>query len=115
MGELLGRLLVGAMWGAGAGAALIFGREGAPGLRTAAKSAMRGYVIVARKAAEGRDTLDDLYAEAKDGGSSVPPIRHQRVPVARDEAEEPVKTRRSPRTVRIDEPTKAPRARSHGK
>lgn len=115
MGALLGPLLMGAMWGAGAGAVLIFAREGAPGLRTAAKSAIRAYVVVAKKAAEGRDTLDDLYAEAKNGGSPAPLVKHQRVPIARDEAEEPAPTRRSPRTVRVDEPTKAPRARSHGK
>lgn len=112
MGGLLGRLVTGALWGAGAGAALIFGREGAAGLRTAAKTLMKGYAIVAAKAAEGRETLDDLYAEAKGGASSAQPAKHQRVPVARDEAEEPAVKRRSPRTAAADGSTKPTRARS---
>ncbi len=111
MGELLGRLVTGALWGAGAGVALVFGREGAPGLRTAAKAVMKAYVIVAGKAADGRETLDDLYAEAKGGASSAPPAKRQRVPVARDEAEEPAPKRTSARTARAGG-TKPTRARS---
>jgi hypothetical protein len=96
MGELLGRLMTGAIWGAGAGAVMVFGRQGVPGLRTAAKTVMTGYVVVSEKLGEARDTLDDLYTEARGEAPAAAPARGQRVPVERespDGASEPPRAR----------------------
>lgn len=83
MGELFGRLVTGAIWGAAAGAALVFGKEGGPGLRTAAKRVMKGYVAAEEKVSEVRDSLDDLYAEARGGSSTTnrPTSTSKRVPI----------------------------------
>jgi hypothetical protein len=92
MEGILGRLAGGAFWGLGAGIVLsvLNGRWGggegkarrsAPGrlgLRRGAKSAMRAYLAVSDRlretAAEARESLDDLYAEARaERGGAAPP------------------------------------------
>lgn len=64
-----GRLLSGALWGVGAGVAMVVLRSGEPGLRPLAKSAVRAYVAVSERVeeltAEARESVEDLYAEAK--------------------------------------------------
>ena len=67
---LLGRLVGGALWGIGAGVALNLARGGGPaGIRPAAKTLMNAYVAISERvqetAAEARETLEDLYAEAR--------------------------------------------------
>src|SRR5919108_4271512 len=80
MGEMFGRLITGAIWGAAAGAALIFGKEGGAGLRTAAKTMMKGFVAAEEKIGEMRDTLDDLYAETKGPTTAARPTS-KRIPI----------------------------------
>jgi hypothetical protein len=64
-----GRFVSGALWGVGAGLVLaVLGSRG-EGLRPLTKSAVRAYLDVSERVseltAEARESLEDLYAEAK--------------------------------------------------
>jgi hypothetical protein len=65
---MLGRLVNGALWGVGAGVAMSLVRGG-PGMRPVAKALIKAYVAatdrVQEMTAEARESLDDLYAEAR--------------------------------------------------
>src|SRR4051794_36094172 len=66
--DLLGRLVSGAIWGAGAG--LVTGTlRGGTGMRPVARAFMRAYVMASDKVqevtAEARESVEDIYAEAK--------------------------------------------------
>jgi hypothetical protein len=67
--DAIGRLVSGALWGAGAAAAMSLARKQGDGLRPVAKTVMKGYLDVADRlaevTAEARETLSDLYAEAR--------------------------------------------------
>jgi hypothetical protein len=69
--DAIGRLISGALWGAGATAILSLtgARRKGEGLRPLAKSLMKGYLAVADRvveaSAEARESLNDLYAEAR--------------------------------------------------
>jgi hypothetical protein len=74
--SVLGRLAGGALWGLGAVVALSMwqgagggGGRATAGLRSVAKSAVKAYLTVTERlretAAEAREGLDDLYAEAQ--------------------------------------------------
>jgi hypothetical protein len=75
----LGRLLSGALWGVGAGLVLTVVQNREVGLKPIAKEAMKVYLAASDKVqeltAEARDSLEDLYAEAKaeqaEGGSET--------------------------------------------
>jgi Protein of unknown function (DUF5132) len=66
---ILGPLAGGALWGLGAGVVLGAWRGTGTGLRPVAKSAIKAYLAAAERvretAAEAREGLDDLYAEAR--------------------------------------------------
>ncbi len=69
--ELAGRVVSGAVWGVGAAVALqLTGKkDGAKSLRPIAKSLVRAGIVVSEKAryfaAEARESIEDLYAEAQ--------------------------------------------------
>lgn len=69
MGELLGTVTGGAIWGigfaVGLGAMRAAGDGLRPVIRTALKSALAATAFVEQAAAEGRETVRDLYHEAK--------------------------------------------------
>lgn len=82
---MLGRLVGGALWGLGAGVALNLMRGGgAPGIRPAAKSLMGAYVAISERlqeaTAEARETLDDLYAEARAERDAARASEHDAAP-----------------------------------
>lgn len=92
---MLGRLVNGALWGLGAGLALSVTRsEG--GLRPVTKALLKAYIVAADRiqevVAEARESLDDLYAEARaeqEAARRRPSgngVRH--IPVTRSEAGE---------------------------
>jgi len=79
MEELVDAVTGGAVWGLGFGVAALLVRGVGAGLRPVAKSAVKGAITVgdwARGATEEtRETLQDLYAEAKaehHGGNGQP-------------------------------------------
>ncbi len=70
--DVAGRLISGALWGLGAGIVLKVMQRGErrqPGLRPVAKTLVKGYVVASDRvrglAAEAREGLGDLYAEAQ--------------------------------------------------
>ena len=67
--DAMGRLISGALWGLGAGLVLTVTRGGGEGLRSVAKGTVRGALGVGdwlrNVTAEGRETLQDVYAEAR--------------------------------------------------
>ena len=67
--EIVGRLVSGALWGAGATAIFSLTRRGGENLRPVAKTLMKGYLVAADRlgemTAEARESLNDLYAEAQ--------------------------------------------------
>lgn len=67
--EMIGRLVSGALWGAGASVVLSATRQGGDGLRPLARTLMKGYVAAADRVgeavAEARESLNDLYEEAR--------------------------------------------------
>lgn len=67
--QALGRLLGGALWGVGAGLVLTVVRNRDVGLKPMAKEAMKVYLAASDKVqeltAEARESLEDLYAEAR--------------------------------------------------
>ncbi|GAC1323050.1 MAG: hypothetical protein NVSMB2_20590 [Chloroflexota bacterium] len=78
--NIVGRLISGALWGLGAGVVITLTREGAPGLRTATRGVIKGYLSVADRmqeaTAEAREGLEDLTAEVraeKTGGTPATP------------------------------------------
>lgn len=78
---LIGRLVSGAVWGAGAGLVLSVARGGT-GLRPVTRALMQAYVVTSEKVreatAEARESLEDIYHEAQTerrnghAGMSVP-------------------------------------------
>jgi hypothetical protein len=84
MGELFGRLIAGTLWGVGAGLVMTFGKEGAPGLRAAAKTAMRGFIAASERVGEARESFDDLVAESKTESRSPSRATPRSIPVERD-------------------------------
>jgi hypothetical protein len=69
LGRMIGRVISGALWGAGASAVLSATRSEGHGLRPLAKTLMKGYVAAAERVgeavAEARESLGDLYEEAR--------------------------------------------------
>jgi hypothetical protein len=67
--DTIGRVVSGALWGAGAAAAMSLVRRRGDGLRPVAKTVVKGYLDVADRlseiTAEARETLGDIYAEAR--------------------------------------------------
>lgn len=67
--DAFGRLVSGALWGLGAGVVVAVTRGGGEGLRTVAKSAVKGYIAAADRvqeaAAEARENVEDLAAEVR--------------------------------------------------
>jgi hypothetical protein len=65
----IGRLVSGALWGLGAGLVLTLTRGNDEGLRPLAKSAVKAYLVASDRlremSGEARETLEDLYAEAR--------------------------------------------------
>jgi hypothetical protein len=86
VGELVGRLITGTLWGLGAGLAMTFGKEGGTGIRTAAKAAMKGYIAAAAKVGEARESMDDLIAESRSSERAPTETRAapRSIPVERD-------------------------------
>lgn len=79
--NFLGRLIGGAIWGIGAGLVLTVVRGGEPGLRPVVKSAMKAYLDASDRVheltAEARESLEDLYVEAKSerqNGTAAEPV-----------------------------------------
>ena len=71
-----GRFVSGALWGVGAGIVLAVLGNGGEGLRPITKSAVKAYLDVADRVnemtAEARESIEDLYAEARaEQGSDV--------------------------------------------
>lgn len=66
---MIGRLISGALWGAGASAVLTVTKRNGNGVRPLARTLMKGYVAAADRVgeavAEARESLNDLYAEAR--------------------------------------------------
>ena len=66
--DLLGRLVSGALWGAGAGV-VMSAMRGGTGLRPVTRAFMQAYVVASDKVrevtSEARESVEDLYAEAK--------------------------------------------------
>jgi hypothetical protein len=66
---MIGRLISGALWGAGASAVLSVTKRDGNGLRPLARTLMKGYVVAADRVgevvAEARESLNDLYEEAR--------------------------------------------------
>jgi hypothetical protein len=69
LGRMIGRVISGALWGAGASAVLSATRREGNGLRPLARTLMKGYVAAADRVgevvAEARESLSDLYEEAR--------------------------------------------------
>jgi len=69
MEEFVDALTGGAIWGIGFGVALGLARTAGGGLRPMVKEAMKGAIAVGDwvggTVAEGRETVEDLYHEAK--------------------------------------------------
>jgi hypothetical protein len=69
MEEFVDALTGGAIWGIGFGVALGLARTAGGGLRPMVKEAMKGAIAVgdwvSGTVAEGRETVEDLYHEAK--------------------------------------------------
>jgi hypothetical protein len=69
LGRMIGRLIAGALWGAGASAVLSATRRDGDGLRPLARTLVKGYVVAADRVgevvAEARESLTDLYEEAR--------------------------------------------------
>jgi glycine cleavage system pyridoxal-binding protein P len=67
--DAFGRLVAGALWGAGATVVLSLSRGGNDGLRPIAKTIVKGAMVAADRlgemTAEARESLNDLYAEAR--------------------------------------------------
>jgi DNA replicative helicase MCM subunit Mcm2 (Cdc46/Mcm family) len=87
--NVFGRLINGAIWGAGAGLALSIIQAGGTGLRPVAKNLVKAYVStsdrVQEMTAEARETLEDLYAEVQSEREqeSAPPRKPRPIPVRR--------------------------------
>ncbi|HYZ15613.1 MAG TPA: hypothetical protein VE591_04395 [Candidatus Acidoferrum sp.] len=66
---MIGRLITGALWGAGASAVLAVTKRERNGSRPLVRTLMKGYVAaadrVAEVVAEARESLGDLYEEAR--------------------------------------------------
>lgn len=75
--DAFGRLVSGALWGLGAGVVVTLTRDGAPGLRSATRGLIKGYLAVSDRVqtatAEVRESFDDLAAEARSERQSTPP------------------------------------------
>ncbi len=67
--DAFGRLVAGALWGAGATVVLSLTRGRNDGVRPFAKTIMKGCLVAADRisemTAEARESLNDLYAEAQ--------------------------------------------------
>ena len=67
--QVFGRLVSGALWGVGAGVVLTLLNGRAEGIRPVAKSAVKAYLTVSERVqeltAEARESLEDMYAEAR--------------------------------------------------
>src|SRR5947209_5879601 len=89
--SIFGRLVGGAIWGLGAGVALLVFRGGSDGLRPAARSAIKTYLAASNRVreltAETMENFEDLYAEARSerahDGEEAEPRRAAAKPTAR--------------------------------